>query len=88
MGQQKRYLSYLLRLWQEQGGNPPLWRASLESPRSGEQRGFASLAELFDFLENEVTQSQPGSSTSEGGGDAENEHHDGQGQVAPTDDGR
>jgi hypothetical protein len=26
------------------------WRASLESARAGERRGFASLDELFDFL--------------------------------------
>ena len=43
--QQKRYLSYLLRLWQEKaggtpGGDPPLWRASLERPQSDERQGF------------------------------------------------
>jgi hypothetical protein len=26
------------------------WRASLESPRTGESRGFASLDDLFAFL--------------------------------------
>jgi hypothetical protein len=48
--QQSRYLSYLLRLWQESGGDPPLWRASLESPQSDELRGFAGLDGLFAYL--------------------------------------
>lgn len=69
MNQPRRYLSYLLRLWEESGGSPPgaplgeppVWRASLESPRSGERLGFASLAELFAFLENETRSSSPGS---------------------------
>lgn len=66
MNQQRRYLSYLLRLWQESAdlppdgvppgrvppdGDPPLWRASLEGPSSEELMGFASLADLFAFLE-------------------------------------
>jgi hypothetical protein len=72
MDQQRRYLSYLLRLWRESGGNPPLCRASLESPQTGERRGFASLADLFTFLEKEicqVVQDQPTSSASGEGGD-------------------
>jgi hypothetical protein len=55
------YLSYLLRLWQVSGdGEPPdmgrkaIWRASLESTRTGERRGFASLDELFDFLREQT----------------------------------
>ncbi|MGD2178249.1 MAG: hypothetical protein PVG71_10550 [Anaerolineae bacterium] len=73
MNQQTRYLAYLLRLWQEGGGcpegdplgapldEPPMWRASLEIPQSGERLGFASLADLFTFLENETRPSSPGS---------------------------
>ena len=62
--QQRRYLSYLLRLWQESSGDPPhgnaprgppLWRASLERPQNGERLGFASLVDLFAFLESEIT---------------------------------
>jgi hypothetical protein len=76
MKQQKRYLSYLLRLWQESGGSPPgdplgdppLWRASLESPQSGERLGFASLADLFAFLEKETGASSPGLQRSDGEG--------------------
>ncbi|MCB0190103.1 MAG: hypothetical protein KDE31_37785 [Caldilineaceae bacterium] len=48
--EQPGYLAYLLRLWQENGQ----WRASLERPRSGERTGFASLKELFAFLEQEI----------------------------------
>ena len=59
MNQQRRYLSYLLRLWQESPGapprDPPLWRASLESPQSDERRGFASLDELFAYLQEQTS---------------------------------
>jgi hypothetical protein len=66
MNQQRRYLSYLLRLWQESGsnlpqGDPPLWRASLEKPQTGERLGFASLVDLFIYLENETKSGPPGS---------------------------
>lgn len=88
MRQQKRYLSYLLRLWREEGGNLPVWRASLESPRTGERYGFASLDALFNFLEAEVAQGQPRASAGEKGGDAENEHHVGEEQSHGTDDDR
>ena len=67
----RRYVSYLLRLWQTQHAGVLVWRASLQSAsdsgrcqpvrvqesdgigigRPGERRGFASLAELFAFLE-------------------------------------
>ena len=64
--QRKRYLSYLLRLWQQGGGeqphgDPPQWRASLESPESGERRGFASLGDLLEFLEEEIGSGGQGS---------------------------
>lgn len=49
--QQPGYVSYLLRLWRESAGEQrDIWRASLESTRTGELRGFASLDELFDYL--------------------------------------
>ena len=41
--QQRRYRSYLLRLWQTSNGKKQIWRASLESPGSGERQGFAFL---------------------------------------------
>ena len=48
---EQRYRSYLLRLWQTSDGRKQVWRASLESPGGGERRGFASLRDLFGFLE-------------------------------------
>ena len=67
MNQKKRYLAYLLRLWQESGGSgdppgdPPSWRASLEGPQAGERLGFASLEALFAFLEEETGLRSPDS---------------------------
>ena len=52
---EQRYLSYLLRLWQTTDGGEPVWRASLESPGTGERRGFASLKELCDFLHTQIS---------------------------------
>ncbi|MBU0494027.1 MAG: hypothetical protein KKA73_10165 [Chloroflexi bacterium] len=46
-----RYLAYMLRLWQSSSEKPD-WRASLESPHTGERQGFASLDDLFDFLQH------------------------------------
>jgi len=53
-GEQRRYISYLLRLWQIRSEGELVWRASLESPHTGERRGFASLADLFTFLGKEI----------------------------------
>jgi hypothetical protein len=51
MNEPKReYVSYLLRLWQVAGKGTTGWRASLESPRTGQSQGFASLEDLFQFL--------------------------------------
>jgi len=44
-----RYLAYTLRPWQV-GGKELAWRASLESPHTGERCAFASLEALFAFL--------------------------------------
>ena len=45
------YLAYRLRLWQAgQSENGPVWRATIESPYTGERRVFTSLPELFAFL--------------------------------------
>jgi len=46
----RRYIAYLLRLWQVRCETGLAWRASLESALAGERRGFASLDELFDYL--------------------------------------
>jgi len=53
--EQSDYLSYLLRLWRVSDEEKAVWRASLESPHTGERRGFANLADLFTFLEQELS---------------------------------
>lgn len=52
-----RYLAYLVRLWQVDGDERPVWRASIEDPHSGERRGFGTLAQLFEFLRQRVAES-------------------------------
>ena len=49
-GEQRRYMSYSLRLWQAGSGSERVWRASLQSPHTGERTGFPSLEGLFAFL--------------------------------------
>lgn len=58
MTEQPGYLAYMLRLWRANDDGQPVWRASLESPHSGERHGFANLETLFVFLE-EQTGGQP-----------------------------
>ena len=53
-GERRDYLSYLLRLWQV-GTEKAVWRASLESPHTGERIPFASLDALFDFLQQQTS---------------------------------
>lgn len=48
------YWSYLLRLWGAGKGTDSTCRASLENPMTGERRGFASLKDLFAFLQAQV----------------------------------
>jgi hypothetical protein len=56
--QPRPYRAYLLRLWQADGGDDrPEWHASLEDPHTGERRGFADLARLFEFLEEQTDDS-------------------------------
>jgi hypothetical protein len=43
------YLAYLLRLWRDTDSEN-VWRVSIESPHTGECRGFAGLEELLAFL--------------------------------------
>ena len=52
----RRYLSYMLRLWQTSSDGEQIWRASLESPGTGERQGFAGLKDLFDYLEAQIDQ--------------------------------
>lgn len=50
------YQSYLLRLWPVWDMDKAIWRASLESPHSGERYNFATLAELIAFLQRQTGQ--------------------------------
>lgn len=46
-----RYVAYMLRLQQVGREGKHTWRASLESPHTGELHVFAQLQALFAFLE-------------------------------------
>ncbi|MDJ0754458.1 MAG: hypothetical protein QNJ45_13125 [Ardenticatenaceae bacterium] len=50
---QPDYLSYLLRLWRD---DPQAsWRGSLVNPRTGEQRHFATVGQLFDQITEQTS---------------------------------
>lgn len=59
----KRYLCYVLRLWQASAQPASSWRASLEDVHSGERLGFRGLTDLTDYLERKTVSvdSVPGS---------------------------
>jgi hypothetical protein len=59
-----RYRSYVLTFWEERSQDPEtpvVWRFSLQDPRTGQRRGFASFEELMTFLRSELegSKSQP-----------------------------
>jgi hypothetical protein len=61
------YASYMLRLWQVQSDTHATWVASVQSPATGEQRWFANVDALIQFLQHEFGpggtpngQAQPG----------------------------
>ena len=51
---QRDYLSYMLRMWRDGRAGEAVWRASLQSPHSGDVAGFASLDDLFAFLRRQA----------------------------------
>lgn len=55
--QREPYLAYMLRLWRVEDQVQPTWRASLESPHTGERRAFSDLALLFAFLKDRTDDS-------------------------------
>ncbi len=57
---QPRYLSYLIRMWQVRTVTGWQWRASLESPGSGERRAFPSLDHLIAYLRAQTDRQGPG----------------------------
>jgi hypothetical protein len=58
-GERPSYRSYLLRLWRARVAGRGVWRASLEDPRTGERRGFADLAQLLAYLEQQLGEDAP-----------------------------
>jgi hypothetical protein len=64
MEKQQRYLSYLLRMWQTSDGQQQIWRASLESPGTGQRHGFSSLEDLMIFLRAQMDRSAEGNEQS------------------------
>jgi hypothetical protein len=59
-GKQGAYKSYLLRMWHDSsdevlsGSKATAWRATLQSPCTGERVGFDNLDDLFDFLKGQA----------------------------------
>jgi hypothetical protein len=50
----KRYIAYMLRLWQGHSAGRADWQASLEEPHSGKQIGFADLESLLAYLKDQT----------------------------------
>ena len=50
VAEQDGYQTYLLRLWRAHCDGTWVWRASLQSARTGERQLFASLEQVFFFL--------------------------------------
>jgi hypothetical protein len=53
------YQAYLLRLWRVRYQGRWRWRASIDSPHTGECQVFATLAGLFTFLKDKTLQETP-----------------------------
>ncbi len=54
--ERRDYFSFLLRVWRVEVKERTLWRASLESPNTGERLGFADLEALSRYLRAETGQ--------------------------------
>jgi len=61
--QRRSYISYLLRLQRVCSRGRWVWRASLESPVSGNRHSFQDLPSLFAFLEAQTRSETPQSET-------------------------
>jgi len=71
MNGEKRYLSFLLRLWQESAADQPgtgalLWRASLQSTQSDERQTYAGPEELFTYLREQMGIAPPANGSEKG----------------------
>jgi hypothetical protein len=65
--QRRNHLSYLLRMWQTGNEENAVWRALLENPFTRERHGFASLQDLFAFLQARVDDTASQKFETEGG---------------------
>jgi hypothetical protein len=63
MGEKRRYIAYLLRLWQERHAGASVWRASLEDPHTGQRQGFADLDRLLRFLRDQTARGEQSDSS-------------------------
>jgi hypothetical protein len=54
-GERQEYRAYLVRLWRVRSGGKLVWRATLESPHTGERHAFAELPQLFAYLERKTS---------------------------------
>ena len=52
---EKKYRSFLLRLWEVDVEKRRAWRFSVEDPVTGERKGFANIAKLMSFLMEEIS---------------------------------
>ncbi len=50
------YLAYMLRLWRAEADEEPVWRASVESPHTGERQTFANVKLLIAFLKEKTSE--------------------------------
>jgi len=70
------YRLYVLRVWRNGRDDP--WRASLDCARTGERLPFATLLELYAFLESETGDAQPSTLRAEDTGDREKSQTEGE----------
>jgi hypothetical protein len=85
------YQTYLLRLWRARCQGRWQWRASIESPQTGERQSFATLDKLCNHLKTRLLECQsdadPGQISPAGeseGADSEDEPPTGQVPDRPT----
>jgi hypothetical protein len=48
-----RYVSYLLRAWQETSGGSDVWVYEMECIQTGQKLTFANLQALYDYLKEQ-----------------------------------
>lgn len=58
-GESDAYQTYLLRLWRARCEGQWQWRASIESPHTGERQYFASLEAFYTYLSERCGRQAP-----------------------------